>query len=146
MAHPEHFPNPTDYVTLQNQQLTHAEIFSVVDNFYRKVAVDPALSIPFRSVHDWPEHIQRMTHFWWIRFGGKPYLFTEYNPVAKHFFAGFNKTFLGIWLELFRETLNEKLQPAQADIWRAVSEAMGQGLLLRNELFERAQGPSKPKS
>ena len=115
----------------------HEDIHSVVDAFYRKVEKDPLLREPFHSVHDWPEHIKKLTHFWWMRLGGEPYMFAQYNPVAKHFFAGFNRLFLTRWLELFHETIDDKLNPEQADLWKSLSSQMGEGLFMGNELFKK---------
>src|SRR5437868_5191673 len=84
---------------------SHKDLFNVVDDFYTRIQLDPVLQVPFKSVVDWPEHISRLTHFWWVQFGGKPYLFNHYNPVAKHFFAGFNQELLERWLGIFNETL-----------------------------------------
>lgn len=113
----------------------HQDIEKVVDSFYFKVQHDAILKIPFQSVHDWPEHIQRLTHFWWIKFGGKPYMFSEYNPVLKHFFAGFNEELLTRWLSIFHATLAEHLTNAQCTLWTNISDQMGRGLLMKNELF-----------
>lgn len=125
------------HVTVNGVDFTHDEILRVVDDFYDHIQRDPVLQIPFKSVVDWPEHVQKLTHFWWIRFGGKPYLFTHYNPVAKHYFAGFNRELLTRWLFLFHETLQTHLKPDQAAMWRLVSERMGEGLSVKNEFFRR---------
>ncbi len=118
----------------------HGEIFRVVDDFYTRIQNDPVLQIPFRSVGDWPEHIERLTHFWWVRFGGRPYLFNHYNPVMKHFFAGFNRELLARWLAIFHDTLKTHLQPEQAELWALVSSRMGESLALRNELYGQEHG------
>lgn len=129
---------PTDSVVVSKTTFTHQDIFNVVEHFYFEIQKNPNLSVPFESVQDWPEHIERLTHFWWIRFGGKPYLFSEYNPVPKHFFAGFNADLLAQWLELFHHTLKAKLNDQQAHVWANISVKMGQMLLARNELFRAA--------
>lgn len=116
---------------------THEDLFKVVDDFYTRIQQDPILQVPFRSVGDWPEHIQRLTHFWWIKFGGDPYLFGYYNPVAKHFFAGFNQDLLTRWLALFHATLDTHLKPEQSALWKLISERMGQALSVKNEMFKR---------
>lgn len=129
--------SPQDKIRVNGVEFTHWDIFIVVEDFYRKVAEDPELSIPFKSVHDWPEHIQRLTHFWWIRFGGTPYMFTHYNPVHKHFNAGFNPPLLERWLNLFKETLTERLTPEQTRLWGVIAEKMGDSLSYRNELLKQ---------
>ncbi|MBS1963584.1 MAG: group III truncated hemoglobin [Bdellovibrionales bacterium] len=125
-------------VTVAGVAFSHAEIFSVVDDFYHRIENDPVLRVPFRSVGDWPYHIERLAHFWWIRFGGTPYLFNHYNPVPKHFFAGFNSEFLARWLGLFRETIEAHLRPEQSEVWNAIAERMGDALSLKNEQFRNA--------
>lgn len=128
----------SDYSVIVNGvSYTHDDISFVVDDFYTRIQNDAILSVPFKSVADWPEHIERLTHFWWVRFGGKPYLFNYYNPVAKHFFAGFNRDLLQRWLVLFHETLKNRLTGDQADLWKAISERMGEALAAKNELFRR---------
>lgn len=116
---------------------THDDIHKVVDEFYAHIQLDPQLSLAFKSVHDWPEHVRRLTHFWWIRLGGKPYMFSDYNPVPKHYFAGFNAELLQRWLQLFHITLQQHLNNEQYQLWKELSEQMGQGLSLRNELFRK---------
>jgi hemoglobin len=115
----------------------HEDIFRVVDDFYSRIQQDHLLQVPFKSVGDWPEHIERLTHFWWTRFGGDPYLFNQYNPVAKHFFAGFNRELLTRWLFIFHDTLKANLSAEQAALWTAISKRMGEALFMKNESFRR---------
>ena len=132
-------PYETDTVDLDGVQFTHKDILNVVDDFYTRVQNDEVLQVPFASVRDWPEHIHKLTHFWWVRFGGKAYLSIQYNPIAKHLAAGFNRDFLVRWLGLFRETMQTHLQPAQVDAWRSLSELMGESLSQRNEFLKAQQ-------
>lgn len=131
------FPSKTDAIDINGVIFTHRDIESVVEEFYTQIQFDIHLEVPFRSVHDWPEHIKRLTHFWWIRFGGKPYMFGMYNPVLKHFFAGFNEDLLGRWLKLFRTTLENNLSEPQVALWGQISERMGHSLSLKNEMYKR---------
>lgn len=135
-------PQDTDFILLDGVKLTFSDIRGVVDEFYGRVAVDPMLSEPFQSVQDWPHHVERLTHFWWIRLGGRPYLPGLYNPVEKHFQAGFNLPFLKRWLALFQETQEKLLTGPQAMLWTEIAEAMGQALFMKNEQYTRmmAQG------
>src|SRR5690606_3202739 len=111
-------PSPDESITINGVLFTHENIFNVVDDFYTRIQKDELLSVPFQSVHDWPEHIERLTHFWWIRFGGRIYLFSDYNPVLKHFFAGFNEELLARWLMLFHDTFKEHLNEEQQTLWK----------------------------
>lgn len=124
------------------------DIYRVVDRFYRQVAEDELLKVPFKSVHDWPEHIDRLTNFWWMKFGGQPYLFAQYNPVGKHYFAGFNQELLARWLQLFHSVVDHELKPEQAALWKLVSQRMGHALTIKNELFteemkKRSESPEE---
>ncbi len=132
-------PVPTDTLTVKDIVFTHGEIFKVVDDFYNRIQRDPVLQVPFQSVHDWPEHIDRITHFWWIRMGGQPYQFSEYNPVPKHYFAGFNRELLKRWLGIFNDTLKDNLTPSQAVLWLLIAETIGRTLTAKNDLFEQTQ-------
>jgi hemoglobin len=131
-------PEPSDFVELVAVRLTFQDIHQVVDRFYTQVQHDSLLSVPFQSVQDWPTHIERITHFWWTRFGGTPYKSVQYNPVLKHFEAGFNEAFLKRWLDLFGATLESVLQPEQVQIWKSISQRMGHALSQKNE-FMKAQ-------
>lgn len=129
-------PNDEDTIIVNGVTFSHKDIFNVVDDFYTRIQNDPVLQVPFKSVHDWPEHIARLTHFWWARFGGQVYLFNEYNPVSKHFFAGFNRELLTRWLSIFHDTLNAQLKTDQAKLWHTIAERMGESLNFRNELLK----------
>jgi hemoglobin len=107
----------------------------VVEKFYRKVENDRLLKAPFTSVEDWPQHIERLTHFWWTRFGGNAYRPFSYDPVGKHFETGFSEYFLERWLELFSETLAECLPPPQASFWEEMAKSMGTALARNNDLM-----------
>lgn len=130
-------PRPDDFLEVRSIRFTFQDIFTVVDSFYQEVAKDPLLKIPFQSVQDWPHHIDNLTHFWWTRFGGRPYLETSYNPVGKHYEAGFNDAFLERWLTLFKGILNQKLSSEQSDIWEAITISMGTALSKNNELMKQ---------
>ena len=84
----ELIPSGNETVNVSGVLFSHNDLFCVVDDFYTRIQNDPILQVPFKSVENWPEHIQRLTHFWWVRFGGNPYLYVSYNPVEKHFAAG----------------------------------------------------------
>jgi len=141
----DHFPQPADTVEVHGVSFTHADIQAVVEDFYTRIQFDPVLEVPFRSVHDWPEHIERLTHFWWIRFGGDAYLFSHYNPVLKHFFAGFNADLLSRWLKMFHETLKSKLSAPQYELWSLISSKMGEALSMKNDIFRREYESKRSK-
>ena len=129
-------PSDSDSVTINGIVFSHLNIFCVVGDFYTRIQQDPDLQDPFKSVVDWPEHIKNITHFWWIKFGGKSYLLNNYNPVAKHFFAGFNRELLKRWLVIFHETLRTHLTSEQVAIWTAISNSIGESLAIKNEQYK----------
>lgn len=130
-------PLNTDMIKIRDCEFTFAQVHAVVSEFYQKVAEDDLLKVPFSSVQDWPHHIESLTHFWWCRLGGNAYLETSYNPVEKHFQAGFNQIFLKRWLELFREILQAHLKSEQVEIWASLTERMGQALSINHENYSR---------
>jgi hemoglobin len=136
---PKGFPDDHATVEVNQVSFSHEDISNVVDEFYSRIQADPTLKEPFKSVGDWPEHIRKLTHFWWIRFGGKPYIFHNYNPVAKHFSAGFNRELLKRWLSIFNDTLRTQLTLEQAALWTSIAERMGEALFVKNELLRSAQ-------
>ncbi len=133
-------PQGNDFVEVSSIKFTHDDIYQVVKSFYAKVAKDRYLQAPFNVVGDWPHHIDRLTHFWWIRFGGRPYLPVQYDPVQKHYETGFSEELLDIWLTLFTEVLSETLQPSQANLWSIIAQTMGDALNSNNELMKLKYG------
>lgn len=110
--------SPDSIIKLSGIAFSQENIRCVVDAFYRKVELDPVLKIPFQTISDWPEHIKRLTHFWWIRFGGTPYLLSaSYNPVLKHYF-------------------DEVLSSEQAKLRQEISRMIGIGLSVKNEQYK----------
>ena len=133
-------PAATDAVSLNNIRFEFADIHKVVDRFYTKIQNDELLKVPFGSVKDWPHHIEHLTHFWWGRLGGDPYMDASYNPPRKHFQAGFTEELLKRWLGLFNETLNETLRPSQAQLWAQIAARMGYALNMKNEMIKKNHG------
>lgn len=132
------FPKDTDSIELNQVRFTFHDIKTTIGLFYAEVETDEVLKVPFQSVHDWPHHVERLVHFWWIRFGGEPYLDALYNPVEKHFHAGFNETFLLRWISLFQNTLKKVLTPEQTQLWGMVVERMGHSLSMRNDFLKQS--------
>ena len=106
---------------------------TVVDEFYNKIQTHPTLAAPFSSVHDWPAHKEKIGDFWWVVLGGKPQASYKYDPVGKHFMAGFNASLLEDWKQLFRETLVLNLDQRLADMWFSRVQMIGENLLTQNE-------------
>lgn len=139
-------PDENEEIEVAGVLFRHGDIDRVVAEFYAQVPQDDLLKVPFQSVHDWPEHVRRLTHFWWIRFGGRAYMLAQYAPVPKHFFAGFNETLLKRWIALFKSTLETHASPEQKKLWSSIVERMGQALLAKNEMFGEYLEQNKPES
>ena len=58
-------PKDTDFIMLTGEEFKIEEIKQVLSKFNLKVETDDLLKFPFQSVHNSPEHIERLTHFWW---------------------------------------------------------------------------------
>lgn len=125
-----------EFVEVNSVRFAFNDINLVVEKFYKKVAIDQYLRGPFTVVDDWPHHIHRLIHFWWIRFGGRPYMDVQYNPVQKHFETGFNEELLDHWLTLFKSVMKETLTPGQTQLWTTLVEGMGAALNRNNDLMK----------
>lgn len=126
---------PTETLKIGQISFTWDDINRVVSAFYNEIARDPVLKHPFNTVDDWPHHIERLTHFWWIRFGGTPYMSVSYDPVGKHYETGFNVPFLERWLSLFEDALKKNLTKEQAELWHGFATNIGQALTRNNEMM-----------
>ena len=86
---------------------TEEEIRGLVDTFYARVRQDPALGPIFNThVHDWDEHLVKLTDFWSSilrrtgRFSG--------SPMVRHAaLDGLEANLFLRWLALFRQTTDE---------------------------------------
>lgn len=130
-------PRSDELIEVRGTSFTFGDINQVVKNFYRQVAEHRHLKVPFSTVEDWPHHIDNLTHFWWIRFGGRPYLEVQYNPVQKHFETGYNEEFLDMWLTLFKDVLDSTLSKNQANLWFMFAEGIGNALTYHNEAMKK---------
>lgn len=113
-------------------------VAAVVDEFYRRVQLDPHLSQPFSVVHDWPAHKQHLTHFWWVSLGGERYADYQYQVPAKHEAAGFTPALLDIWLPLFSATLHDVLPAELALPWLQRAEKIGSSLRMLHQFYHGA--------
>lgn len=119
-------------------------VAETVAAFYSQVRQHPTLSVPFARVHDWPHHLEILTHFWWVTLGGERYLDYSYQVPSKHAEAGFTPELLIDWLTLFRKTLDAHLPAEQAEAWYARAEKIGRSLKMLHELghFQSALPPA----
>ncbi len=61
--------------------------------------------------------------------------FSQYNPVLKHYYPGFNQIYLSEWLRVFHGVLDDILNSDQFLVWKNISNKMGKGLLTSNEMI-----------
>lgn len=115
-------------------EIGRERIAAVVTAFYAAVRQHPTLSVPFARVHDWPSHLDILTHFWWVTLGGERYLDYSYQVPAKHAEAGFTPELLQDWLALFQTTLGSHLPPEQAQPWIERAHKIGTSLTLLHQL------------
>jgi hemoglobin len=108
-------------------------VISVVDEFYNQIQTHPTLAAPFSAVHDWPGHKEKIGDFWWVVLGGKPQAPYKYDPVGKHFAAGFNSNLLEDWKQLFKGALDSHLDQELANKWFSRVQMIGENLLSQNE-------------
>lgn len=106
---------------------------ATVHSFYEQVRAHPVLSVPFLRVHDWPTHLDKIVHFWWVGLGGERYLDYNYQMPTKHAEAGFTPDFYAIWIGLFESTLNANLPPELAQPWLARAQNIGRAMTMMHD-------------
>ncbi|WP_397392808.1 hypothetical protein [Polynucleobacter sp.] len=109
------------------------KINEVVIDFYSRIQRHHSLAAPFSSVHDWVTHEEKISDFWWVVLGGQPQTSHRYDPVGKHFAAGFNASLLEDWKQLFKEVLLSHLDEQMTEKWFSRVQIIGDNLLSQNE-------------
>jgi hemoglobin len=117
------------------EQIGRETIYRVVDRFYSQIQTHPTLAGPFSHVEDWPHHKERLTYFWWVVLGGARTRQEQYDPVTKHFNAGFSPELLADWLVLFGTTVEQQVPAPLAAAWLEVAGKIGDGLVLANAAY-----------
>ena len=104
-----------------------AAIARLVDHFYEKVRRDPQIGPIFNAaVHDWGEHKRLLTSFWAsVALRASSY---RGNPMAAHRPHPIKVEHFDRWLELWRETCNEELDPAHAERMLEYAQRIGRSL------------------
>ncbi len=96
-------------------RLTEPEIRRLVALFYARIRQDPELGPIFnRAIHDWPDHLAKLTDFWSAMMLGTGRY--QGNPMQAHARqrAHLSPALFNRWLALWRETSAEILSPAAA--------------------------------
>lgn len=103
------------------------QIEALVDRFYDRIQLHPELGPVFNAaVHDWPEHKRLLTSFWTsviLRAGTY-----RGNPMAAHHGHPITTAHFVQWLALWRETADELLVPAQAELVHEYASRIGRSL------------------
>lgn len=111
--------------------VTEAMIHDLVNVFYGKIRMDPALGHIFNRVigDNWDTHLARMCDFWSSvllmtgRFKGAPMIAHARIPDIR-------PTHFARWLHLFRQTADQVCPPEAAALFVAKSEMIAQSLQL----------------
>lgn len=126
------FIKPSERTSLA-EKIGRDAVNLVVDDFYNQVQTHPTLSKPFSIVEDWDTHKEKIADFWWVVLGGLPNSSYKYDPVTKHFSAGFTRELLEDWKALFFNVLSEHLAPELVQAWQARVELIGDNLSKQND-------------
>ena len=103
----------------------------LVDRFYARVREDDLIGPVFNSaVGDWPEHLRKLGAFWSsvMNCSGR----YKGNPMAAHLrhVRSIEPRMFERWVELWRCTAREELQPAEANAVIAKAERISESLQL----------------
>ena len=111
--------------------IDEAALRPLIEHFYERVRADPLLGPAFgAAVHDWDDHHARLADFWSSvmlttgRYKG--------NPVALHLIHADSMTpdRFARWLALWRQTTDERLDPAAAAAMQAKAARIAESLQL----------------
>jgi len=108
-----------------NEAIGIESIRAVVDDFYDRIQVHPTLAKPFEVVTDWPEHKERLVHFWWLSLGGEAYADFQYNVGPIHMTLGIDDAHVDDWLALFLEVMQKHIAEEHVQAWHGRAMHMG---------------------
>ncbi len=122
-----------------NDISNRTDVHHLVSQFYKKVRNEPVLGPIFnKSIKVWPIHLNRITDFWETSLlNAKTY---DGNPVVSHqkLDKAENQTIemyhFGLWINLWKETVNELYQGEIADL--AIRRAKNMASILFIKMFE----------
>jgi hemoglobin len=111
------------------QGISETNLALLVDRFYAKVRSDPLIGPVFNAaIEDWPPHLSKLSAFWSSvmlttgRYKGR--------PMAAHLrhAAHIKPEMFARWLDLWRETARETLQPCAAEAVIGKAERIAESL------------------
>lgn len=124
--------------------IDEASLARLVDAFYARVRADEALGPVFNdAIHDWPEHLEKLTAFWSSimltsgRYKGQP------MPAHMKHKARITPALFDRWLALWAKTTEELMAPAAAAALQAkaarISESLQLGIFFRLDPYRAPQ-------
>lgn len=118
-------------VSVDRMEISEETLPLLVDAFYARVRQDPDLGPIFNdAIHDWPEHLERLSAFWSSvmltsgRYKGRPvpaHKKHEDRVAPEHFTR---------WLALWKATTDELMIPEAAQALQAAAGRIGESLQL----------------
>ena len=115
----------------ERRGIDEASLRELVDAFYARVRADAALGPVFdAAIHDWPEHLDRLTDFWSSvmltsgRYKGQPV------PAHKQHGDRITPALFDRWLALWAETTSELMTPGAAAALQFKAERIAESLQL----------------
>jgi hemoglobin len=112
-------------------EIEEAALKRLVTLFYARVRNDVVLGPIFNdAVHDWPEHLEKLTDFWSSvmlttgRYKGRP------MPAHMKHQARITPDMFARWLELWGETTREVMSPDAALVLQAKAHRIAESLQL----------------
>nr|WP_226998504.1 group III truncated hemoglobin [Tardibacter chloracetimidivorans] len=126
------------------QRIDEADLARLVDAFYARVRADAELGPIFNdAVHDWPEHLEKLTAFWSsVMLGSGRY---KGQPVPAHMKHKHRITpeLFERWLSLWKQTTDELMSPDAAlalqDKAARIAESLQLAMFFR---LDRPPGPA----
>ncbi|WP_137679612.1 group III truncated hemoglobin [Aurantiacibacter suaedae] len=116
----------------------------LVDTFYARVRADAELGPIFNdAIHDWPEHLEKLSAFWSSvmltsgRYKGQPV------PAHVKHRGRITPALFARWLALWAETTDELMAPDAAAALQAKAARIAESLKLA--MFFRLDGQPTPK-
>lgn len=128
---------------MTSHSITEESLRELVSLFYGRVRQDPDLGPIFNdAVHDWSEHLEKLTDFWsMVALGTRRF---KGNPMLKHLAhqARINPGHFARWLALWNEAAAEIMAPDDAALLQAKAARIGESLSLA--LFDHLE-PARPR-
>jgi len=121
------------------------DLSKLVHSFYDKIRANDEIG-PFfnETIHDWDEHLEKLTDFWENnlfsvrKYSGNPAL--VHAEVDKKFNREINPNIFGLWLNLWFETLEELFEGENVETLKFRARKMGTVFMIA--IYESRQSHS----